>query len=303
MKKPIALTFVFFCSVLALAIASALLYRNLVSRNHASRRLAESERDRARMEQTRQTEDKQRQETDQAAAMWRSARQIPMGSEELTNTVRSVAEKEAGQLEASETAKLVDAITCWLHATATGSYADFLAFRQPDSVRFETDESQMRLNSMSKEIPGLLDMTDDGKCAALFEHRKQPKVASLPENGLEIAIMSGTTEDDIDPGMEKGSKPRGHYLRHKFPPGLALYHIPSPYQYTITPSAVLQKSNAIEMALVSTRLITEEHKIVLLPHVTFFWSPSEKRWKPFEFTTSLAVPLPQAGISAPTFFF
>ena len=232
------------------------------------------------------------------ARKWRSASQFHAQSEALTNAIVSLVNTEAPQFETFQRMRLRDVLTSWLYAASTGRYDDYLAFRGADYVRFEGNSLVFLEAKLKDKVPYLDDLADHRKCALLYEHFNNATLESVPDGSLSLNIFrAGTTPELINSKDERSRYVKEHYFG-----GWSSFESVSPFRYRITEEDVLEKHGAVDLAYFHVRLITRGERFVIPTHITFFWSPDERRWKPFEFKRGTGSPM--AGRAyVPHFFF
>lgn len=233
-----------------------------------------------------------------AAQRWRRAVQLGVGSPELTNALAALVSTNADvPLDDLAREKLLEVVHQWLAALQAGTYDAYMAFRRPDFCRFNSNTVAFANYCLRNRPADYESLPDAAKARLLFDVATTVRVESVASGSLELHLMRVFIPNDLH-GLK-----RGEFLLRKYRGQLAGEHSHSPFGYYVQPADVLAEKGAVDLALLSTMLMSSGRRYAIPAHITFFWSPDEGWWKPMELFTGLINSVPGQKVEPRIAFF
>ncbi len=206
------------------------------------------------------------------------ARQYMVGTAELTNYVRQTVVADTPGFDREMHDGLSSVLLQWFDVLGAGEFDKFFAFRQPDDCVFES-HALTRLHYLLKDsVPGLDQLPAKTKCKLLYEKMNTARLELIPDGGLLIKVFSTTNSLDL----KDGADPRVDWVLKQIGGTIDETSAVSPYRYKIKPADVYADEGKVDLVVVKGMFVSRGDHLVLPVFSSFFWSPKEKRWKPFE---------------------
>lgn len=225
---------------------------------------------------------------------WQGMEKIALDSPEATNLVKRLVQEKASHLQPSQQFSLTQKLTSWLYQLKSGSFEDFLAFRDPNGYQFSTaalkvasynlykqtrdldglsdDEKYEAWNSLTdKEKIDLLDKTSDKeKLELLHAAYTNVRFDSLRADSIHLNVRNWKTKVDASDVMN----PFNFY-----PDGILSFHKHTPIRYRTKPADVMKKHWGIEWARFRAGYDSPDYEgYVFAIQLALYWSPDEERW-------------------------
>ena len=208
-----------------------------------------------------------------------------------------MAEAPTNGLSAVESSKLVEAIGSWLALLRARDFDSFLRFRRADSCVFDSNSAIYLRFSMGEKAKEIETLPANEKAKALFGVVNTFQPESFAAGTLSLSITKIATPRRLN------SDYRTSWITRHYRGGILNdYSESSPYKFVVTPQHVLQKERMIKLARTGGVLVSADKRYAIPWYVTFFWSPSEEQWKPFEYFGFDAAPR-APDTRGPTLFF
>lgn len=211
-------------------------------------------------------------------AAWRSTNQLSLASTNLISHVRALAEARTNGLDAVEIPRLAEAVGSWFTHLKERDFNSFLRFRRADSCVFDSNATMYLHYAMGEKAKEIEALSANERAQALFGVVNTFQPESIAAGTFSLTISRIATAQQLKSGY------RGSWLTKHYKGGiLSEYQSVSPYRFAISPKDVLQRDGTVKLAQTGGVLVSADKRYAIPWYVSFFWSPSEELWKPFEY--------------------
>ncbi len=225
---------------------------------------------------------------------WLKMKSAELDNPGTTNLIGKLVQEKASHLQPSQQFSLTQKLTSWLYQLKTGSFEDFLAFRDPDGYQFSTTALKVasyKLYKQTRNLDGLSDdekyeawnsLTDKEKIDLLDKTSNKEKLEllhaaytnvrfdSLRADSIHLNVRNWKTKVDASDVMN----PFNFY-----PDGILSFHKHTPIRYRTKPAEVMKKHWGVEWARFRAGYDSPDYEgYVFAIQLALYWSPDEKRW-------------------------
>jgi hypothetical protein len=212
---------------------------------------------------------------------WQGSELFPIPSPKLTQRLGILVDAQKPKLNEQQRSQLTASIEKWFTVLRSGSYEDFVAFRNPDSFSFNARQLRYASSVLYKDPTTLEKQSDQEKAEVLFKLFTTITFDGLWANSLSVTNLTLTGTNSANPN------PFEYY------PGVMLdLHKSSAVRYTTTPAELIREVGRVQWAIVKAAFHSQKRRdFAIALQLSLYWSSSDSAWKPAEcFMTCLGKP-------------
>ncbi len=206
---------------------------------------------------------------------WARAPKIMIPGAAFEAAARAALEKTQPALSEEQRSRLIEKLDLWAKGLHSGSYADFIAFREPERYVFNAQQVAFVSTQLHGDPRGLDGLSDAERAQALFRYFNTLVFDSVSSGSITVTVR---TADAAWTKPSSGLNPFAYY-----PTGMLRLHTSSPFQYLTDPAQVMREHGRVVWATFCGAFYSRQIAGQAVPvQIALYWSPEAREWKPAE---------------------